>query len=66
VPGWELYTQSAGLLSASGTLGDLSNGRVKLEVWSAIGNRPSTLRVGATETDASQSVVQIPFIRPTR
>ncbi|HEX2418028.1 MAG TPA: glycosyl hydrolase, partial [Micromonosporaceae bacterium] len=61
VPGWELYTQSTGLLSATGSLGDLSNGRVKLEIWSAIGNGPSTLRVDATQTDGSQSVVQIPF-----
>jgi hypothetical protein len=34
---------------------------VKLEIWSAIGNGPSTLRVDATQTDGSQSVVQIPF-----
>jgi endoglucanase Acf2 len=61
IPGWERYAQSAGLLSASGALGDLSNGKVKLEVWSAIGNGPSTLRVGATETDGNQSVVLIPF-----
>jgi len=64
VSGWELYTQSAGLSSASGTFGDLSNGRVKLEVWSAIGAGPSTLRVGATATDGNQSVVLIPFTAP--
>ena len=61
VVGWERYTQSAGLLSATGALGNLSNGRVRIEVWSAIGNAPTTLRVNATATQGSQSTVVIPF-----
>ncbi|MGH3729870.1 MAG: glycosyl hydrolase [Micromonosporaceae bacterium] len=61
VAGWELYSQSAGLRSASGALGNLSNGRVKLEVWSAIGNAPTTLRVDASATQGTQSTVVIPF-----
>jgi hypothetical protein len=61
VVGWEAYTQSAGLHSASGTLGNLSNGRVRIEVWSAIGSGPSTLRVDASASQGSQSVVVIPY-----
>ena len=55
VPGFEHYTQTMGLFGATGTLGNLSNGRVRLEVWSAIGNAPSTLGIG------NQSVVRLPF-----
>ncbi|MGH3646560.1 MAG: glycosyl hydrolase [Micromonosporaceae bacterium] len=61
VTGWELYSQSAGLASATGTLGDLSSGRVRIEVWSAIGNGSSLLRVDASGTQGSQSVVTIPY-----
>jgi hypothetical protein len=46
IPGYEHYTQSQQLLSATGTLGSLKNGAVKVEVWSAIGNQPTTLGVG--------------------
>ncbi|MFD0319111.1 glycosyl hydrolase [Streptomyces flavalbus] len=56
VTGWEDYTQGTGLKSASGTLGDLVNGTVRLEVWNAIGNATSRVRTG-TET----SVVVIPY-----
>jgi beta-glucanase (GH16 family) len=55
VNGWEHYTQGAGLASSSGSLGNLQNGRVRVEVWNAIGNGPSTLGIG------NQSVVRIPF-----
>lgn len=54
VPGYERYTQQSGLHSATGTLGNLSNGTVKVEVWSAIGNNPSTLGIG------DRSLVQLP------
>ncbi|HEY9369576.1 glycoside hydrolase family 16 protein, partial [Streptomyces sp.] len=54
-PGYEHYTEARGLQSASGAHGDLVNGRVRVEVWSAIGNGPSTLGVG------NQSVVRIPY-----
>src|SRR5256714_5104854 len=38
VPGYEHYTQAwRGLLSSSGALGNLANGRVRVEVWNAIG-----------------------------
>ncbi|MEU7961283.1 glycosyl hydrolase [Micromonospora humida] len=55
VPGYEHYTQNAGLQSATGTLGNLSGGTVKVEVWSAIGVNPSTLGTG------NQSVVKLPY-----
>jgi len=53
--GYEHYTQSQGLHSSSGALGNLSNGQVRVEVWSAIGSGPTTLGVG------NQSVVRLPF-----
>ncbi len=61
VTGWELYSSSAGLASATGSLGDLAGGRVRIEVWSAIGNGSSLLRVDASDTQGSQSVVTIPY-----
>ncbi|MFF5426595.1 MULTISPECIES: glycosyl hydrolase [unclassified Streptomyces] len=56
VTGWEDYTAARGLKSATGTLGDLRGGTVRLEVWSAIGNGDSRLRTGA-----DRSVVVIPY-----
>ncbi|WP_232533906.1 hypothetical protein [Plantactinospora sp. KBS50] len=55
VAGYEHYTQAAGTLSATGTLGDLRNGTVRVEVWSAIGASPTTLGVG------NQSLVRLPY-----
>ncbi|MEU5910031.1 glycosyl hydrolase [Micromonospora sp. NPDC047527] len=55
VPGYEHYTQNAGLASATGTLGALVNGTVRVEVWSAIGNNPTTLGIG------NQSVLRLPY-----
>jgi hypothetical protein len=46
VPGAEQYTQSAELLEADGAWGDLVNGVVRVEVWAALGNAPSTLELG--------------------
>ncbi|MGW0120611.1 glycosyl hydrolase [Streptomyces sp. NPDC003327] len=56
VTGWEEYTQARGLKSATGTLGDLRGGTIRLEVWSAIGNGDARLRTGA-----DRSVVVIPY-----
>jgi beta-glucanase (GH16 family) len=55
VSGFEHYTQAAGLRSATGALGNLANGTVKVELWSAIGSGSSTVGVG------NQSVVRLPF-----
>ncbi|WP_416902013.1 glycosyl hydrolase [Micromonospora echinospora] len=54
VRGYEHYTQNKGLQTATGSHGNLRNGTVKLEVWSAIGNNPTTLGVG------NQSVLRLP------
>ncbi|MEV4466393.1 glycosyl hydrolase [Micromonospora echinofusca] len=54
VPGYERYTQQSGLHSATGTLGNLSNGTVRVEVWSAIGNNPTTVGIG------DRSLVKLP------
>ncbi|WP_240796611.1 glycoside hydrolase family 16 protein [Streptomyces sp. RFCAC02] len=55
VPGYEHYTQARGLKSATGSHGDLVNGRVRVEVWNAIGAGASTVGIG------NQSFVRIPF-----
>ncbi|MGW5850242.1 glycosyl hydrolase [Streptomyces sp. NPDC055254] len=56
VAGWEEYSQARGLRSATGALGDLRNGTVRLEVWHAIGNGTARLQTG---TD--RSVLVIPY-----
>lgn len=53
--GYEHYTQARGLKSSTGTQGDLVNGKVRIEVWNAIGNGAGTLGIG------NQSMVRIPF-----
>ncbi len=56
IPGYEHYTQGGpAARRRPGALGDLRSGMVKAEVWSAIGNQPTTLGVG------NQSVVNLPF-----
>ena len=55
VTGWERYTDAVGSVSATGALGNLANGTVKVEVWSAIGSAPSTVSLGALST------VTLPF-----
>ncbi|MFJ2092325.1 glycoside hydrolase family 16 protein [Streptomyces sp. NPDC087901] len=55
VNGYEHYTQAKGLMSSTGSHGNLANGTVKVEIWNAIGNGSSTVGVG------NQSVVHIPF-----
>jgi hypothetical protein len=55
VTGYEHYTQAAGVKSVSGSLGNLVNGKVRVEVWNAIGNGTGTLGIG------NQSYVRIPF-----
>ncbi|GAA5044592.1 endoglucanase Acf2 [Thermocatellispora tengchongensis] len=60
VAGWERYAASTPS-SATGSLGDMSGGRVRLEVWSAIGNGTTQLRVEATAAQGSRSLVRIPL-----
>ena len=44
--GYEHYTQAGGVLTATGTLTNLNNGRVKVEVWNALGTNATTIGVG--------------------
>ena len=55
VTGYEHYTQSAGLESSTGSYCALVNGKVKIEVWNAIGSAATTLAVG------NQAVVTLPY-----
>ena len=55
-PGFEHYTQTRGLKPGNtGALGDLVDGRIKVEVWDAIGAGSSTVGTGVT------SQVRLPF-----
>lgn len=56
VPGFETYRHTQGLRATSGTLGDLANGTVRIEVWNAIGRAPSVLGIG------DRSTVTLPFV----
>ncbi len=60
--GWERYSgATSGLQSATGALGNLNKGTVKVEVWPALGNAAAQLRVGASQAQGSVSVLRIPF-----
>ena len=61
VTGTENYTSAAGLAASSGNLSAMSRGCVRLEVWNAIGNAPTTVRVNATAAQGNQSTVTVPF-----
>ncbi|MET8150179.1 glycosyl hydrolase [Actinoplanes sp. NPDC049668] len=50
VTGWERYTDAVGQVTATGAFGNLANGTVKVEIWSAIGSAPSTVSLGALST----------------
>ncbi len=55
VVGPENYTEQAGLLSATGTLGNLAGGKVRVEIWSAITGAGSPPTVGGA------SSITLPF-----
>ncbi|MFI6762514.1 glycosyl hydrolase [Micromonospora sp. NPDC050417] len=61
VVGTETYTQATGVKTATGGFAALANGCVKLEVWNAIGNAATTVRVNATAAEGRQSTVTVPF-----
>jgi hypothetical protein len=46
VPGAEQYDEAAGILTAVGAWGHLTNGVIRVEVWAALGDAPSTLELG--------------------
>lgn len=56
VAGWEEYTQAVGAQAVTGSLGELKNGTVRLEIWNALGNGTSQVQTG---TDAA--VLKIPY-----
>ncbi|NQX68276.1 IPT/TIG domain-containing protein [Paenibacillus alba] len=58
---WENYTQGQGLKSAAGSFANLVNGKVRINVWNAIGSTATTLRTNASSANGQQSVVTIPF-----
>ncbi|MBB5869610.1 endoglucanase Acf2 [Allocatelliglobosispora scoriae] len=55
VAGWEHYTQASGSFSATGALGNLAGGIVKVEVWNAIGSTTTNLGIG------NQTKITLPF-----
>ena len=59
VTGWEQHTETlrSGLLAATGAFADLRNGAVRLELWSALGMAPITVRTDL----ASGAWVRVPF-----
>ena len=61
VTGWETYTQAQGQSTATGTFTNLSNGKVKLEVWNTFNNNSAQIRTSATSANGQQSTVTIPF-----
>ncbi|WP_139491767.1 glycosyl hydrolase [Brevibacillus dissolubilis] len=62
ITGLEDYNQTRGLQSATGSFANLVNGKVRVELWSAIGNgTTNTIRTDATSTNGNQSKLVIPF-----
>ncbi len=53
--GWETYRDTQGLAYANGSWADFQNGKVRLELWSALGADPTAVELG------SGSVLQLPF-----
>lgn len=60
VAGYQHYTQASGVKTSTGTFAGLANGSVRVEVWSAIGNGPTTLGIG------NQSRVVLPYTATTQ
>jgi RHS repeat-associated protein len=59
--GYETYTQATGLKSSTGTMADLANGKVKVEVWSATGTGQSVINTPLSTSTANSSSVTIPY-----
>jgi hypothetical protein len=59
--GWEAYTQAAGLKSSTGTFANFQSGRVKVDIWNAIGKSTVGLRTGASVAQGQQSSIRLPF-----
>ena len=50
VVGWERYRDTVGQVTTTGAFGNLANGTVKVEIWSAIGSAPTTVSLGSLST----------------
>ncbi|MEG3615502.1 hypothetical protein, partial [Isoptericola haloaureus] len=50
VPGNETYTSQGRLAAEDGTLGDLDDGTVRVEIWSALGTATPTVTTGPDST----------------
>ena len=61
VAGYELYTQAQGQSAATGTFANLSNGKVKLELWNVFNSNSALIRTSATSANGQQSTVTIPY-----
>jgi hypothetical protein len=57
---WEAF-QSGAFQSATGSFANLSGGKVRVELWNALGNGPVKLRTGAPAADANVSRIALPF-----
>jgi hypothetical protein len=58
---WETYSQNKGIKTTSGSFANMTNGKITIKVWSAIGNSGSSLRVNASTANGQQSTISIPF-----
>jgi RHS repeat-associated protein len=58
VPGYEQYIQGGGPQSTSGQFANMANGKIKVEIWSALGTAASTV---ATDASSTPSTVTVPF-----
>ena len=62
VAGVEEYNQGSGIKSSTGTFATtFANGKVQIQIWSAIGNGSSTLRVNASAANGQQSQIVLPY-----
>lgn len=60
VVGDENYTQGQGLRATTGTPSVMRGGCVRLELWTALGNAPATVRVDASSAQGWQSNLVLP------
>jgi hypothetical protein len=61
ITGFEAYSQAQGLQTSTGAFSNMINGRVRIEVWSALGTAAIQLRTSASAANGQQSVITIPF-----
>jgi hypothetical protein len=63
ITNWEQYTEVIrdGLQSSTGAFAHFTGGRIKFEIWSALGNWPIDLRTGVPAGQPSQSRLIVPF-----